>query len=166
MKIAGDNGNLPSWVADWPHCCDFLGDRCDDLRWSAMPLEPKNRRKTAHFIARCGRAYTYTYITWYHRSLSSAQKSVAISEFPSMLRFSCPWLTDLNIRSLVLIMIPWKKTHTFYCAINIYFREEVKIPHRKMTKTGWETLVTCLWNVCDRSQKAICNMCCGYRITM
>ena len=48
MEIAGENGNLPSCVADWPHCCDFLG-------WSAMLLEPQNRRKTAHFIA--GRAY-------------------------------------------------------------------------------------------------------------
>ena len=26
------------------------------MRWSAMPLEAQNRRKTAHFIALCGRA--------------------------------------------------------------------------------------------------------------
>ena len=23
MHIAGENENVPSWVADWPHCCDF-----------------------------------------------------------------------------------------------------------------------------------------------
>ena len=27
------------------------------MRWSAMPLEAQNRRKTAYFIASCGRAY-------------------------------------------------------------------------------------------------------------
>ena len=34
----------------------FLGDTCNDLRWSAMLLLPQNRRKTAYFIAACGRA--------------------------------------------------------------------------------------------------------------
>ena len=48
-----------SIVVDWPHCCDFLGDTCDDLRWSAMLLLPQNRRKTAYFIAACGQAYTH-----------------------------------------------------------------------------------------------------------
>ena len=24
MNIAGENRNLPSWLASWPHCCDFL----------------------------------------------------------------------------------------------------------------------------------------------
>ena len=52
MYIAGEFENTPSWVADWPHCCDFLGDTCDDLRWCAMLLEPQNYRKTAHFIAK------------------------------------------------------------------------------------------------------------------
>ena len=58
MTIAGDNENIPSWVAHWPHCCDFRGDTCDDLRWSAMLLEAQNRRKMAHFIGACGRALT------------------------------------------------------------------------------------------------------------
>ena len=31
---------------------------CDGVRWCAMLLEPQNRRKTAHFFATCGRAYT------------------------------------------------------------------------------------------------------------
>ena len=31
---------------------------CDDLRWSAMLLDAQNRKKMAHFIAACGRAYT------------------------------------------------------------------------------------------------------------
>ena len=39
MKIAGEEENIPSWVADWPHCCDFRGDTGNDLRWSAMLLE-------------------------------------------------------------------------------------------------------------------------------
>ena len=55
MEIAGEIGNLPSKVADWPHCCDFRGDTCDDLRWFAMLLEAQNRP----FIVACGRVYTY-----------------------------------------------------------------------------------------------------------
>ena len=31
MEIAGEYGNIPSRVADWPHRYDFLGDTCDDL---------------------------------------------------------------------------------------------------------------------------------------
>ena len=58
MNIAGEYENIASYVADWPHCCDFRGDTCDDLRWSAMLLKAKNRRKMSHFIAACGRAYT------------------------------------------------------------------------------------------------------------
>ena len=57
MEITGEYGNIPSWVADWPHDCDFEGDTCDDLRWPGMFLEAKNRRKMAHFIAACGRAF-------------------------------------------------------------------------------------------------------------
>ena len=45
-------------------------------------------------------------------------------------------------------------------------REDIKIPHSTMTKTYLETLATCLLNVCDKSQKAICTICWGYRITM
>ena len=58
MEIAGEYRNIPLWVADWPHCCDFKEDTCDDLRWSAMLLEAQNRREMAQFIAACGRAYT------------------------------------------------------------------------------------------------------------
>ena len=39
------------------YCCDFSGETCDDLRWSAMILEAQNRRKS---IASCGRAITST----------------------------------------------------------------------------------------------------------
>ena len=56
MAIAGEYGNIPSWITDWTHCCDFEGDTCDDLRWSSVLLETQNRRKMAHFIASCGRA--------------------------------------------------------------------------------------------------------------
>ena len=31
---------------------------CYDLRWFAMLLEAQNRRKMAHFIAPCGRAFS------------------------------------------------------------------------------------------------------------
>ena len=30
-------------------------------------------------------------------------------------------------------------------------RGDIKIPHSRMTKTCWETLVTCLWNICDNA---------------
>ena len=33
--IAGEYGNIPSWVAGWPHCCDFWGVTFDGLQWSA-----------------------------------------------------------------------------------------------------------------------------------
>ena len=26
MSIAGEYENIPSWGADWPHCCDFGAD--------------------------------------------------------------------------------------------------------------------------------------------
>ena len=54
MIIAGAHENIPSGVADWPHCCDFKGDTCDNLPWFAMLLEAQNRRKMPHFIAACG----------------------------------------------------------------------------------------------------------------
>ena len=56
MEIAAEYGYIPPLVADWPHCCDFEGDTCDDLRWSVMPLKAQNRREMAHFIAAFGRA--------------------------------------------------------------------------------------------------------------
>ena len=56
MNIAGEQENIPSWVADWPHCCHFERDTCDGLRQSAMLLEAQNRKKMTHFIALCGRA--------------------------------------------------------------------------------------------------------------
>ena len=56
MESAGEYGNIPSWVADGPHCCDFEGDTCDDLRWSVMLLDAQNRSEMAYFIAGCGRA--------------------------------------------------------------------------------------------------------------
>ena len=46
----------------------------------------------------------------------------------------------------------------------VEIRGDVKIPHSRMTKTCWETLVTCLWNVCEKSQKAIFTICWGIRL--
>ena len=43
---------------------------------------------------------------------------------------------------------------------------DIKTPHSRMTKTCWKTLVTCLWNKCDKSQKAIGTICWGYLSTM
>ena len=40
-------------------------------------------------------------------------------------------------------------------------RGDVKIPHSRMTKKCWETLVNCFLNVCGRSQKAIRTTCLG-----
>ena len=39
MSIAGESENIPPWVANWPHCCNFGGDTCNGLRYSAMVLE-------------------------------------------------------------------------------------------------------------------------------
>ena len=61
MKIAGEYGIIPPWVADWPNCCDIGGDTCNDLRWPSMLLEAQNRRKMTHFIAACGRAFRERY---------------------------------------------------------------------------------------------------------
>ena len=63
------------------------------------------------------------------------------------------------------IIGPWHKE----CIVMTVFRslgEMPKFPTVGWQKTCWETLVTCLWNVCDKSQKAICTTCWGYRITM
>ena len=50
------------------------------------------------------------------------------------------------------------------------FRQEImgdsKIPRSWMTETCWEILVTCLRNVRDKSQKAICTFSWGYWITL
>ena len=47
MGIPGESENIPSWVADWPHCCAFGGDTCDGLRWSAMVLEASKSQQNA-----------------------------------------------------------------------------------------------------------------------
>ena len=47
MNITGERENIPSWVADWPHCCDFEGDTCDGLRCFQ---NPQNRSKMVFFI--------------------------------------------------------------------------------------------------------------------
>ena len=49
MKIAGGNTNSLSHLADWPHCCDFGGDTCDGLRWSAMVLEATKSQENTPF---------------------------------------------------------------------------------------------------------------------
>ena len=38
--------------------------------------------------------------------------------------------------------------------VKVYLlRGDIKIPHSRMTKTYWETLATCLWNVCQKVTK-------------
>ena len=49
MKIAGGNTNSLSQLDDWPYCCDFGGDTCDGLRWSAMVLEATKPQENAPF---------------------------------------------------------------------------------------------------------------------
>ena len=49
MSIAGESENIPSWVADWPHCCDFVGDTCDGLRGDAMVLDASKSQQNAPF---------------------------------------------------------------------------------------------------------------------
>ena len=43
------NGNVQSWVADWPHCCDFGGYTCDVLQWATMVLNASKLQKNTHF---------------------------------------------------------------------------------------------------------------------
>ena len=49
MSIAGEYENIPSWVADWPHCCVFGADTCDGLRWCAMVLKALKSQQNAPF---------------------------------------------------------------------------------------------------------------------
>ena len=49
MRIAGEYENIPSWVADWPHCYDFEADTCDRLRWSAMVPKALKSQQNASF---------------------------------------------------------------------------------------------------------------------
>ena len=49
MHIAGENGNVPSCVADWPHCCEFIGHSCDGLRCTAVLLEPSKSQENSPF---------------------------------------------------------------------------------------------------------------------
>ena len=49
MSIAGEYENISSWVADWPHCCDFGADNCDGLQWSAMVLKALESQQNAPF---------------------------------------------------------------------------------------------------------------------
>ena len=49
MSIEGESENIPSWVANWPHCCDFGGDTCDGLRYAAMVLEASRSQQNAPF---------------------------------------------------------------------------------------------------------------------
>ena len=49
MRIAGENENIPSWVENWPHCCDFGGETCDGLRWAAMVLDASKSQQNAPF---------------------------------------------------------------------------------------------------------------------
>ena len=45
-------------------------------------------------------------------------------------------------------------------------RGNIKIPHSRMTKTCWLIGNLYVIYVCDKSQKALCTICLGYRITM
>ena len=49
MSIAGESEKIPSWVADWPHCCDFGGDTCDGLRGDAMVVDASKSQQNAPF---------------------------------------------------------------------------------------------------------------------
>ena len=49
MSIAGESENIPSWVANWPHCCDFGGDTCDGLRGAPMVLDASKSQQNAPF---------------------------------------------------------------------------------------------------------------------
>ena len=49
MSIAGEYETFPSWVAGWPHCCDFGADTCDMLRWSAMVRKALKSQQNAPF---------------------------------------------------------------------------------------------------------------------
>ena len=49
MSIAGESENIPSWVADWPHCCNFGGDTCDGLQGDAMDLDASKLQQNAPF---------------------------------------------------------------------------------------------------------------------
>ena len=46
------------YLASWPRCCDFWGNQCNGLRWSAMLLVAQNCREITHFIAACGRVFS------------------------------------------------------------------------------------------------------------
>ena len=56
MHIAGENGNVPSRVADWPHCCDFGGGSYDVLPWAAVVLKASKLQESVliHRIVRPG----------------------------------------------------------------------------------------------------------------
>ena len=78
MTIAGENGNLPSGLASWPHCCVFLGDTCDGLRWSAMFLKALNRKKITLFIAVYGWALSHAASDAYKLTYSLKIKNVIV----------------------------------------------------------------------------------------
>ena len=86
MEIAVEYGNIPSWVVDWPHCCDIEGDSCEDVRRSGMLLETQNRRKMIHFIAACGRAILHTCDDLFQRCCNKALPFVVI-KWAAFLRF-------------------------------------------------------------------------------
>ena len=48
-KSQENRKNIPSWVADWPHCCDFEGDTWDGVQWCAMLLEASESQENAPF---------------------------------------------------------------------------------------------------------------------
>ena len=51
MGIAGEYRNIPLWVADWPHCCDFEGDTCDGLRCFWKLKNARKRPISLHHVA-------------------------------------------------------------------------------------------------------------------
>ena len=64
MSIAGEYENIPSWVADWPHCCDFGADTCDRLRWSAMVLKALKSQQNVPFHRIVWPGLMLGYIAW------------------------------------------------------------------------------------------------------
>ena len=83
----------------------FLGDTCDDLRRSAMLLEPQNRRKTAHFSQRVADHHTTSQV-FTIKSQQCGQSATHNEKFS----ITC----DDLFRALNLILF----TFLFHCSVD------------------------------------------------
>ena len=125
MSIAGEYENIPSWVADWPHCCDFAAESCDRLRWSAMVLKALKSQQNAPFhhivwpgliagalecpiavcsIAACGWALTSVEYLLHMQCCEVVKvQHLAVAEYNTC-PFSADFITMLNYFIVVLII--------------------------------------------------------------